>query len=46
MLMVAVGQNHPLDLVGPLPEPVANSDLLFQLQPASRWIQRATCSTP
>lgn len=30
--------NHPLELVQLVPEHVTNSDLLFQLQPAYRWI--------
>lgn len=44
MLMVVAGQNHPLELAGLLPERGTNPELLFQLQPASGWIQRATCS--
>lgn len=44
MLVVAARSNHPLELAQLVPEPVTNSALLLQLQPAYRWIQSRTCS--
>lgn len=38
VLVVVADRTHPLELVWLVHEHVTNSDLLFQLQPASRWI--------